>query len=88
MPNLELSIEQDDCTACGLCPEIAGRHFFMWDDGLAYVKPDSLTEPDKPGFEGFAGKVAVAADLEDAVIEAADRCPGACIYVEPAVIAV
>lgn len=84
MPNFEVSIEQDDCTSCGLCPEIAKRHFFMGEDNLAYVKEDSEEDPAEPEFLGFAGKVAVAADIEHLVIEAAESCPGECIYVETA----
>ena len=79
---LEVSIEQDDCTSCGQCPEIAERHFFMGRDNIAYVKEDSIGEPPEPEFHGFAGKVAVAEGLENDVIEAAEICPGGCIYVE------
>ena len=83
MPNLEVSIIQDDCTSCGLCPEIAKRHFFMGEDNIAYVKEDDEDNPEHPQYFEFAGKVAVSADMEDRVIEAAESCPGECIYVEP-----
>ncbi len=82
MGNLELSILQEDCTGCGACPEVAPRHFFMGDDGLAYVKEDGA--PDEIRQEGLSGKVAVSSELEAAVVEAAEDCPGECIYVEPA----
>ena len=50
-------IDQDLCTGDGLCVEIVPPVFVMMDDGLAYVK-------------------------EESVIEAADECPGECIFIE------
>lgn len=81
---LEVSIEQDDCTSCGQCPDIAERHFFMADDGIAYVQENTDGDPTQPQFVGYAGKVLVSSELESDVIEAAEYCPGECIYVEPA----
>jgi len=83
MPNLEVSIIQDDCTSCGLCPEIAKRHFFMGPDGMAHVKDDSEDDPEQPKYFGFTGKVAITPELEAVVIDAAEECPAECIYVEP-----
>ena len=82
MPNLEVSIIQEDCLSCQLCTDIAEKHFFMGKDSLAYVKEESLDTPDEIRFRGHSGKVAVASELEDDVIEAAEECPGECIYVE------
>lgn len=46
-------------------------------DGLAYVKTDTGELLTAPG-----AKVIVPLPLLDAVIDAADECPGDCIYVE------
>jgi ferredoxin len=80
MASLEVSIVQEDCTACGLCAEEADEYFFMADDGLAYVKQPG--GPKEVVFKGFLGKVAVAPASEGLVIEMAEECPGECIYVE------
>lgn len=82
MTHLEVSIEQDDCTSCQECTVIAPRHFFMGNDGLAYVKADSVRDPAEPEFVGEVGRVAVTPELDTAVIEAAEYCPGECIFVE------
>lgn len=83
MAGLELSIIQDDCTSCGLCEEITNRHFFIANDGLAYVKEATPGTPNEIRHMGYGGKIAVASELEALVIEAAEECPGECIYVEP-----
>jgi ferredoxin len=83
MPNFEVSIIQEECTSCGLCPEVAGKYFFMGDDNLAYVKEENIADPDEPGIFGLMGKVAVGEAHENAVIEAAESCPGECIYLHP-----
>lgn len=82
--HLEVSIIQDDCTSCGQCPDIVGRHFFMGADNIAYVKADSVADPPEPEFFDFAGRVAVADGLEEDTIYAAEHCPGDCIYVQEA----
>lgn len=83
MPRLEVLIDQDECTSCQECTMIAPRHFFMAGDNLAYVKPDGEADPEVPHIVGFAGRVVVASDIESDVIEAAEYCPGECIYVVP-----
>ena|SRR3990167_2698246 len=77
-----LSIEQDLCTGCGKCPEIFPKHFFMADDGLAYVKEGDLGTPDEIRQTGILGTVAVASEDLEKVIEAVEGCPVECIYVE------
>jgi ferredoxin len=71
-------IDQDLCTGDGLCEEICPAVFTLLDDGLAYVKQDG-TALSKPG--GASQPALVTADLGDAVIEAAEECPGECIFV-------
>jgi ferredoxin len=53
--------------------------FTLLDDGLAYVKEDGSVLND-PG--GSAGMAAVPGDLEEAVVEASEECPGECIFIE------
>jgi ferredoxin len=74
-------IDQDLCTGDGICAEIAGDVFVLLDDGLAYVKDASGPKRD-PG--GPAGIVPIPENLADAVVEAAEECPGECIFIEPA----
>lgn len=76
---MKVWIDQDLCTGDGLCEEICPPVFTLLDDGLAYVKEgDSVFS--EPG--GSAQMAAVASDLEDAVVEASEECPGECIFVE------
>lgn len=72
-------IDQDLCTGDGLCEEICPDVFTLQDDGLAYVKQESNVF-NSPG--GSTQMAAVRADLEEAVVEAAEECPGECIFVE------
>jgi ferredoxin len=76
---MKVWIDQDLCTGDGLCEEIAPAVFTLLDDGLAYVKEGSDVKSE-PG--GAAGMAQVAPDLEDAVTEAAEECPGECIFIE------
>jgi ferredoxin len=76
---MKVWIDQDLCTGDGLCEEIAPAVFTLLDDGLAYVKEGDQVK-NEPG--GSAGLALVPADLEDAVTEAAEECPGECIFIE------
>lgn len=76
---MKVWIDQDLCTGDGLCEEIAPAVFTLLDDGLAYVKEGDSVK-DNPG--GAAGLALVSPDLEDAVVEASEECPGECIFIE------
>ena len=76
---MKVWIDQDLCTGDGLCEEIAPAVFTLLDDGLAYVKEGEDIKND-PG--GSSGMAAVPGDLEDAVVEASEECPGECIFIE------
>src|ERR1700756_4491434 len=76
---MKVWIDQDLCTGDGLCEEIAPAVFTLLDDGLAYVKEDGDVKSD-PG--GSAGMAAVPGDLEEAVVEASEECPGGCFFIE------
>jgi ferredoxin len=80
---MKVWIDQDLCTGDGLCEEIAPAVFTLLDDGLAYVKEtvdDEVVVKNDPG--GSAGLADVPEDLEEAVTEAAEECPGECIFIE------
>ncbi|NNN13227.1 MAG: ferredoxin [Acidimicrobiaceae bacterium] len=76
---MKVWIDQDLCTGDGLCEEIAPAVFTLLDDGLAYVK-DGASVLSEPG--GSAQMADVPDDLQDAVVEASEECPGECIFVE------
>ncbi|MGH9171849.1 MAG: ferredoxin [Acidimicrobiales bacterium] len=76
---MKVWIDQDLCTGDGLCEEICPQVFTLLNDGLAYVKEGDRVLND-PG--GAAGMAEVPSGLEDAVREAAEECPGECIFIE------
>jgi ferredoxin len=75
---MKVWIDQDLCTGDGLCEEICPAVFTLLDDGLARVKQGD-TIYDSPG--GESQQAAVPSELEDAVTEAAEECPGECIFI-------
>ena len=77
---MKVWIDQDLCTGDGLCEEIAPAVFTLLDDGLAYVKEVDGSVKSEPG--GSAGMAAVPSELEEAVVEASEECPGECIFIE------
>ncbi len=76
---MKVWIDQDLCTGDGLCEEIAPDVFTLLDDGLAYVKEGAKVFSDPGGAEGLA---AFPDSMLDAVVEAAEECPGECIFIE------
>ena len=77
---MKVWIDQDLCTGDGLCEEIAPSVFTLLDDGLAYVKQGDKVLSDPGGAEGLAG---FPDGMLDSVVEAAEECPGECIFIEP-----
>ena len=81
-------IDQDLCTGDGICVEIASPIFAMHDDGLAYVKEQSwasIMGPDggsAPALVGPSGMATVPDGVLGDVVEAAEECPGECIFIE------
>ena len=76
---MKVWIDQDLCTGDGLCEEICPAVFTLLDDGLAYVKQGDAVHERARWLPQMAD---VASDLEDAVTEAAEECPGECIFIE------
>lgn len=71
-------VDQDLCTGDGLCEEIAPAVFTLLDDGLCYVVEDGRLM-DQPG--GAGSQALVPEGDEESVREAAEECPGECIFV-------
>lgn len=72
-------IDQDLCTGDGLCVDHCPDVFTLLDDGIAYVVESGQVLNDPGGSGSLAG---VAPRHERDVIEAADVCPGECIFIE------
>jgi ferredoxin len=72
-------IDQDLCTGDGLCTDHAPAVFTLLEDGIAYVKEGGRVLND-PGSSGSLA--AVPQQLEHAVVQAAEDCPGECIFIE------
>ena len=70
-------IDQDCCTGAGLCVDHCPDLFIVLEDGIGYVHDADVvfSDPAQPS-------VAVPARYEHAVVDAAERCPGECIFVE------
>jgi ferredoxin len=71
-------IDQDCCTGAGLCVDHCPELFVVLDDGIGYVH-DGHTIVTGAG----PHTVAVPHRYEQAAVDAVERCPGECIYVEP-----
>ena len=82
-------IDQDLCTGDGLCEEIAPEVFFAQDDGLYYVKESAKNFGTEKKFDGDTnpagpdGQARIPDGEIESVIEAAEECPGECIFIEP-----
>lgn len=73
---MRVYVDQDKCTGDGLCVQYAARIFEFDIDGLAYVKG-----PDGELQTAVGATVNVPKAMELEVIDAAEQCPGECIYV-------
>ena len=85
---MKVWIDQDLCTGDGICEEICPSVVGMADDGLAYVKQPEWADvygaprQDAPPLKMAAGLAPVPPEDVEAAIEAADECPGECIFIE------
>lgn len=71
------------CTGDGLCEEVCPDIFFAADDGLYYVKDvKEKANTANPRLRMAQGLADVPDNLLDAVVEAAEDCPGECIFIE------
>ena len=79
MAGVKVWIDQDLCTGDGLCTDHAPEVFTLLEDGIAYVKTGELVHNDPGGPQGLAR---VPEGREQAVVHAAEDCPGECIFIE------
>ena len=88
-PKLMVWIDQDLCTGDGICEEICPDVFRGRDDGLWVVREDaahwgtSITFDGNEAPDGARGVARVPDSLIEAVVDAAEECPGECIMIEP-----
>lgn len=83
-------IDQDLCTGDGLCGEVCPEIFEGHDDGLFYVKEpewpsivdDGSGAQDSPIYQMAKGMASVPDRLVSSTIEAAEDCPGECIFIQ------
>lgn len=74
-------IDQDLCTGDGLCEEVCPDLFFGADDGLFYVKDKGeKADTGNPRLRMGNGLAYVPDNLVDSAVEAAEECPGECIF--------
>ena len=76
---MKVWIDQDLCTGDGLCTDHAPEVFTLLEDGIAYVK-DAGEVLNDPG--SSASLASVPHHLEHSVVQAAEDCPGECIFIE------
>jgi ferredoxin len=72
---MKVWIDQELCTGDGQCVDICPDVFFMHDDGRTY-------RAHVRNAEEAGGMASVPRSLEAEVVEAAEDCPGTCIFVE------
>ncbi len=72
-------IDQDLCTGDGLCVDHCPDVFVQLADGIAYVAEQGQVLND-PGGSGSLAWVAVK--HYQSVVDAAEACPGECIFIE------
>ena len=77
-------IDHSECTGDGLCEDTCATAFTVGDDGVAYVREDAryFGETRVFGAAGDGAQARVPDDWADAAIEAAETCPGECIFIE------
>ena len=81
MSGIKVWIDQDLGTGDGICEEIAPAIFFGAEDGLYYVREAGTEAPTEPT-HSFHEPVDVPDDLVEATIDAAEECPGECIFLD------
>jgi ferredoxin len=72
-------IDQDLCTGDGLCVDHCPDVFVQLEDGIAYVAEAGQTLNDPGGSQSLAW---VSPRHHHPVIQAAEVCPGECIFIE------
>ena len=89
---MKVWIDQDECMGAGTCEQVAPEVFEARADGLWVVREDAShfgtttvfdgKQGEGHGPDGVAGLARVPEALSEAVLEAAEECPGECIHAE------
>jgi len=74
---MKVWVDQDLCTGDGLCEELCPEVFTL-QSGISYVQ--DAAGPKLQG--GSTAMVDIPMHCIDAVFDAAEECPGECIFVE------
>ena len=74
---MKVWVDQDLCTGDGLCEELCPEVFTL-QSGISYVQ--DAAGPKMQG--GSTAMVDIPTHCIDAVFDAAEECPGECIFVE------
>lgn len=74
---MQVSIDMEQCTSSGICEVIAPDVFVIRPDGLAHL----VDEADSVVTKGMFVTCMVKDGREDVVREAAEQCPGECIFI-------
>ena len=74
---MQVWIDQDCCTGAGLCVDHCPELFVVLEDGIGYVHLGGLV------ISEAQRAVGVPRRYEQAALDAVERCPGECIYLEP-----
>lgn len=72
-------IDQDLCTGDGLCVDHCPDVFVLLEDGISYVHLDGWLGNDPDQDESI---LSVPRRHGQAVVDAAEDCPGECIFIE------
>jgi ferredoxin len=75
---MQVWIDQDCCTGAGLCVDHCPDLFIVLEDGIGYVHDHGVVVTD-----ASRRAIHVPSRQEQAAIDAVERCPGECIYLEP-----
>ena len=74
---MQVWIDQDCCTGAGLCVDHCPDLFVVLEDGIGYVRLDDVVFN-----QSEQSRFHVPRRLEREAVDAAERCPGECIYLE------
>ena len=89
---MKVWIDDSECMSAGTCEQIAPQVFHAREDGVWVVKEDAAffgvttvidgAQGPGRGPAGASGIARVPESLRAAVTDAAEQCPGECIYLE------
>ena len=73
---MKVWVDQRQCVGNGACAELAPEVFMLGENDIAFVRENGRV------LRGDESAV-VPVDLEQAVLDAADECPAACVCIDP-----